>query len=275
VPADFLQARVNTKPIDFDERRTSQFRERARMSQASFGLRTIPVHKSLTPAIRRIRRARFYATLGHLARNQTREAIAVSADHWLSPRIRAAAIERTLKTGQSLFRMGDVPAGLFEVVKGKVRLVRTDASGRETVLYVAVAGNVVSEASLFSPVYHCNALASTPTVVRLYPKALLFAEFERTPETARAFMQMLAREIMSLRTRLEISNIQSARERVRYYLALNVAPDGRTVALSGTIKELAVHLGLSHEALYRTLAVMQEDGEIERGRGRIVFRRRV
>jgi CRP-like cAMP-binding protein len=189
----------------------------------------------------------------------------------LPARIREAGVERTLKAGQMLFRMGDTPVGLFEVVKGKVRLLRTDPSGRETVLYTAGPGQVVSEASLFSPVYHCNAIASTQATVRAYPKALLFAEFQRDPDAARAFMAMLAREIMSLRTRLELSNIHSARDRVRHYLALNASRDGRTVVLPGTVKEWAADLGLTHEALYRTLAAMQHDGEIRRAGRKIVL----
>ncbi len=188
----------------------------------------------------------------------------MSARLGLPERVRAAGVERTLKAGQALFRMGDVPAVLFEVVKGKVRLVRTDTSGRETVLYTAGPGQVISEASLFAETYHCNAIASVATTVRAYPKAALFAEFARDPEAASAFMAMLAREIMSLRTRLEIANIHSARDRVHHYLALNAPADRRTVSLPGTVKDLAQHLGLTHEALYRTLAAMEQDGEIRR-----------
>ncbi len=191
-------------------------------------------------------------------------------EHWLPARVQAAGVERTLKAGQSLFRMGTRTAGLYEVVRGKIRLVRIDASGRESILYSAVAGNVIAEASLFSPVYHCDALASVSSVVRLYPKAAILAEFQRDPKAAQAFMSVLAREIMRLRTRLELSNIHSARDRVRHYLGLNAAADGRIV-LPGTIKELAADLGLSHEALYRTLAAMQRDGEIERAGARITL----
>jgi CRP-like cAMP-binding protein len=197
----------------------------------------------------------------------------MSSEHWLSARVKALGTERSLKAGQSLFRLGEKTAGLYEIVKGKVRLVRIDASGRETVFYSAGPGNVVAEASLFSPVYHCDALASVSSVVRLYPRSAILAEFQRDPAAAQSFMAMLAREIMRLRTRLELSNIHSARARVRHYLALNAASDGRTVALAGTIKELASELGLSHEALYRTLAAMQRDGEIVRGRGRITMAR--
>jgi len=39
--------------------------------------------------------------------------------------------------------------------------------------------------------------------------------------------------------------------------------------LPGSLKELAVELGLTHEALYRTLARMADNGEIERLEGKI------
>jgi CRP/FNR family transcriptional regulator, dissimilatory nitrate respiration regulator len=58
-------------------------------------------------------------------------------------------------------------------------------------------------------------------------------------------------------------------KRVRHYLAVNAGPDGRTVALPGTLKDLAADLGLTHEALYRTLARMTADREIKRRRGTI------
>jgi len=192
--------------------------------------------------------------------------------HWLSASLRAAGFDRRLKTGQSLFRSGNRTDGLYEILQGKVRLVRIDASGGEAILYSAGPGDVIAEASLFSPVYHCDAFASADSVVRLYPKSVLLAQFQRDPKAAQAFMAMLAREIMNLRTRLELSNIHSARDRVRHYLVINAGADGRIV-LPGTIKELAGHLGLSHEALYRTLAAMQRDGEIAHERGKITLTR--
>jgi len=142
--------------------------------------------------------------------------------------------------------------------------VRTDRSGREAVLQVASADDTLAEASLFSSTYHCDAIATTEAIVRLYPKAVLLAELQGDPEIAKAFAAMLAHQVMSLRTRLERRNIHSARDRVRHFLAVNVGADRRTVALSGTLKELAADLGLTHEALYRTLARMEAEGEIER-----------
>ena len=193
----------------------------------------------------------------------------MSERDWLPEAVRAAGVERTLKAGQSLFRRGGRTQGLYEVVSGKVRLARVDRSGREAVLHSASAGETIAEASLFSPTYHCDAIATTTAVVRLYPKAAMLAEFRRTPKVAEAFMAMLARQVMNLRTSVEQRNIHSARERIRHYLAVNVGPDGRSVRLPGTLKDLAASLGLTHEALYRTLAEMQKDGEVERLEGKI------
>ncbi len=192
---------------------------------------------------------------------------------WLPAAITAAGIERKLKPGQFLFHIGDRTEGLYEIVSGKVRLVRTDRDGREAVLHVALAGETIAEASLFSKAYHCDAVAVTPAVARLYPKASMLAEFQRDPRAAQGFMAMLAQQVMALRTRLQQRGIRSVRERVRHYLALNAGSDGRTVVLKGTIKELAAELGLSHEALYRTLAEMTSKGEIKRS-GREIYRKR-
>jgi CRP-like cAMP-binding protein len=193
----------------------------------------------------------------------------MAASDWLPAAARAAGVERKLKAGQTLFRLGDRTAGLYEIVHGKVRLARVDASGREAILYVAAAGDTIAEASLFSPTYHCDAIAVGDALVRIYPKAAILAAFARDPKAAQAFMATLARQVMSLRTQLEQRNIHSARDRIRHYFAVNVGADGKTIALPGTVKDLAAGLGLTHEALYRTLSVMVAEGEIERHKGEI------
>jgi len=168
-----------------------------------------------------------------------------------------------------LFRIGDKTAGLYEVVEGKVRLVRIDRSGREAILQEVRTGDTLAEASLFSPIYHCDGIATTAATVRLYPRTTLLKELKRDPKAAEAFAEMLARQVMALRVRLEQRNIYSARDRVRHYLVVNADPRGRTVVLPATLKSVAAELGLRHEVLYRTLADMAAQGEIARHDGTI------
>lgn len=176
--------------------------------------------------------------------------------------------------GEFLFRKDDATVGLYEIEQGQVRLARVDQTGREMVLHVAGTGDLIAEASLFSKVYHCDAIAVTDARVRLYPKEALLAEFRRSPEAAAEFASMLAHELMALRTRLELRNIRSARERVQNYLSLNTRADGCTIALHGTVKELAAELGLTHEALYRTLSKLEAEGTITRTQDAIILKKR-
>jgi len=194
---------------------------------------------------------------------------------WLPPGARSAAIDHKLKAGEPLFRLGDKTVGLCEVVTGRVRLARVDCSGREIVLHVAGPGETLAEASLFSPQYHCDAIANTNATVCIYPKREVLAAFEKNQKAAQAFTKMLAHQVMSLRTRIEQRNIRSARERVRHFLALNVGSDHRTIELRGTLKDLAAEIGLTHEALYRTLAALERSGEIKRKREKIVLSKQI
>ena len=161
--------------------------------------------------------------------------------------VRAVAFERKLKAGEALFRLGDKATGFYEVVSGRVRLVRVDRVGRETVLHIAGPAETLAEASLFSGHYHCDAVANTDATVRVYPKRQVVSVFEKDPKALKTFTAMLAHQVMSLRTRLQQRNIRSARERVRQFLALNIGPDGRSVELHGTVKDLAAEIGLEEE----------------------------
>jgi CRP/FNR family transcriptional regulator, dissimilatory nitrate respiration regulator len=199
----------------------------------------------------------------------------VSANDWIPAAVRGLATDRTLRAGEVLFRIGGKTIGLYEVIAGRVRLARVDRSGHEIVLHVAGPGETLAEASLFSAQYHCDAVASTNAIVRLYPKQQLLAAFGKDPKAAQAFASALARLVMNLRTRIEQRNIRSARERVWHFLALNVGSDGRTVHLRGALKDLAAELGLTHEALYRTLAALERSGEIRRKGKKITLSKRV
>jgi CRP-like cAMP-binding protein len=193
---------------------------------------------------------------------------------WLPESLRTLGRERWVARGDVLFRKDDATVGIWAIEEGHIRLSRPGPDGREIVLHMAGPGNLVAEASLFSPVYNCDATAATDACLHFYPKGTLLTALRRDQEAAEAFTAMLAHELMDLRTRLEWRNIRSAVARVQNYLALNTDADGRTVALKGTIKALAAELGLSHEALYRTLNKLEAAGKIARTEGKIVLKKK-
>lgn len=192
--------------------------------------------------------------------------------NWLPAELRAQSRVRELATGETLFRQGDETFGIFEVESGRLRMIRHTLRDEPAVLHNAGPGELFAEAALFAAAYHCDAVAAAPSRIRVYPKRAMLAAFRKHPALAERFMGILARQTMGLRARLHGRNIRSARERVLHHLALKAGPDRRTVALDGPLKDLAAEIGLTHEALYRTLAALEREGRIERGSDRIVLR---
>jgi CRP-like cAMP-binding protein len=193
---------------------------------------------------------------------------------WLPPALRRRSSVRKLKAGEALFHQGDAASGIFEVEEGQLRLIRHTVDNRPVVLHTARAGDLFAEAALFADAYHCDAVAADASRVRVYPKRELLAAFRGDPALGERFMAVLARQVHALRARLQERNIRSARARVLHHLALAAGADGRTVRLDGTVMDLAAEIGLTHEALYRTLAALEKAGAIARRPGAIVLQKK-
>ena len=163
----------------------------------------------------------------------------MSQPDWLPGAIRNRGLEQSFKAGHALFRQGNRTVGLYEVVSGRVRLVRVDRRAGGVHLHSAAGGETIAEASSRQPIVAGDAIATTNAMVKQYPKAAILAEFEVNPKVARAFMTMLARQVMSLRTSLEQHNIHSAVDRIRAVFHRHASPDGRSVHPAGWLKELA------------------------------------
>ena len=171
---------------------------------------------------------------------------------------------RELAEGEALFHQGDLASAIFEVASGRVRLVRRTIDDHLVAMHTAQPGDLLAEAALFSDVYHCDAIAAVASRVRVYPKRALLTALRRSPVLFEAFAARLAGQLHTLRARLELRNIRSARQRLLAYLRLSTAGHGRTLAIDGHLQDLAAELGLSREALYRTLAALEAEGAIKR-----------
>ncbi|NQV82790.1 MAG: Crp/Fnr family transcriptional regulator [Rhodospirillales bacterium] len=183
---------------------------------------------------------------------------------WLPRSMINASRVRTLGIDEHLFRKGDTVFGIFEVIKGRLSMVRHTSEGQKVVIHSSLEGSLFAEAALFATEYHCDGVAVEETEVRVFDKDAVFAAFRDNPELAENFMAVLARQVQVLRAKLEQRSIRSARQRLIHHFILSAEEDGRTVPLKGTLKDLAVELGLTHEALYRTLAKLEKEGLVER-----------
>ena len=179
------------------------------------------------------------------------------------------AVERTFDAGEAVFRMGASARHVHFLAEGRVTLSRFGPQGEEVAIHAARPGEFFAEASLHSERYHCTAVVSQPALVASIPSDELRALLRRDPEFAMQWLAIVSRQLRQARTRVERLCLKGARERVRHLLLTEGSGATHRYAMPGTAKDLAIDLGLTHEALYRTLASMEQEGLIVRDAGAI------
>ena len=171
----------------------------------------------------------------------------------LMARARLASFDR----GATLFRVGDHPEVLYFVFDGELVLVRHSRNGQEVVLQRTHTG-FFAEASIESHRYHCDGVAKVRSRVCLLPAEAFRQTLASDPSFRAAWIQLLAGEIRSLRTRCERLVLRSVEERIVHYIE-SEGSDG-AIELDRSFKAWALDLGVTHEALYRDLARMTRSG---------------
>lgn len=180
---------------------------------------------------------------------------------FISPALRATASICTFNKGDSIFRLGTPPAGIYFLLQGEVRLLRRSRTGGELILQ-RVRRGFFAEASLDSGVYHCDALAVQPSEILRMPFGPVRQALDDDAAFRQAWISHLSRELRRSRTQGERLALKSAAERVLHYLEREGA-DG-VVSLDMPRKAWAAELGLTHESLYRTLARLEAEGRVTR-----------
>lgn len=102
-----------------------------------------------------------------------------------------------LKRGESVYRQGDLPRGLYLVEKGLVGFVVIGASsGKEHLLRFFRQGQFFGHRALFSNEgYHGSTVVLEPTQLRLISKDLVLQTIEQNPTLLKEVVQVLAKEL--------------------------------------------------------------------------------
>ena len=182
----------------------------------------------------------------------------------LPPQIHELCTGAFYKKNERLFLTGKIPQSMFYVVAGEVTLERTGLQGEPVVLQRTRLG-FVSEASLKVAKYHCDALAITDSNVIKVPAKELAAALDRDPEFASRWISMLNAEVKRLRLHCERLSMKSLKDRVLHLI--NTEGVNGEYQVNTGLKSLAGELGVTHEALYRTLAALEKTKTIRREDG--------
>lgn len=137
---------------------------------------------------------------------------------------------------------------------GAIELTRETSSGHSIVIHRAYEGAMFAEASLFTNLYHCTAIATKDTAVIECRRDIILNLLQNNLEFTRAVVLRFATHIQESRRHIELLSIRSADERV-----LSAINSGLLV---DDISKLANLLGLAQETVYRALKRLVGKGQI-------------
>ncbi len=170
------------------------------------------------------------------------------------------------RKGELLFRQGKRPERMFYVAGGEVTLQRPGSNGENVILQRARQG-FVAEASLQSSRYHCDAVVTVSGTVVCLPIESIKQALLSDSAFAMRWIGMLNRELMHLRLRCERLSIAGVRHRLLHLI--DTEGKGGRLRLGAGLKSIAAELGVTHEALYRTVAELERRGLLRREDGHI------
>ena len=183
--------------------------------------------------------------------------------------LRASTTVVRLAKGDTLFHEGEPGDSLYVVEEGKLKLKTTSSDGRDTLLAVIGAGEMIGELSLFDPGPRtATATALTETTLRGLGHDALRPWLAGRPEVAEPLLRALAQRLR--RTNEAMSDLVFSDVPGRVAKALIdlgerfgvPGPQGVIVTHDMTQEELAQLVGASRETVNKALADFAHRGWI-------------
>jgi CRP-like cAMP-binding protein len=178
----------------------------------------------------------------------------------ISSRITVVKADCAFKSGDTIFRAGDKPLGLFSVRKGVIKLESLNEDGAAHTLRLIGAGGMIGYRSFFSQTeYKHSAIAVEDSDLCFVPAKEVTELFNCHPELGLKMINQLGLDLEQAESKWVDQIDKGAAARVAdALLFLNE----KFTNSSWTRKEIAEWAGTTTETVIRTLAVFEKEGII-------------
>jgi CRP-like cAMP-binding protein len=186
--------------------------------------------------------------------------------------------EQEYSKGEIIFREAAYPSGIFYIVDGKVKKYKVDKEGKEHIIYVANAGEILGyHAILSEDRYPDSASTLEKSRIAFIPKEDFLNVLQQSAVLSKRLLKTLSHEFAVLANSLSVFAQKSVRERVALQLIVlrekykvNFQP-GMPVEINISRDDLANIVGTVRESAVRILTEFKEAGILEtKGRKIIV-----
>jgi CRP/FNR family transcriptional regulator len=170
--------------------------------------------------------------------------------------------------GESIFREGTRSNGLYCISSGKVKIFKTGDEGRDYIVRLAGAGDIIGYRALISDEpYYASAVAFEPTSVCLVPTSDFNSFVSGNPGFLKSLMQQLSHDLRVAEERMLHLAQKSVRERLADTLLLLVSMYGtrgsdHQLSVELTRDDIASLVGTATETTIRLLSDLKSEGII-------------
>lgn len=187
--------------------------------------------------------------------------------------------EKIYQKGENIFWEGAFPAGIFIIIKGKVKKYKLDKEGREQIIYVANTGELIGYHAILSEYrYPDSAAALEQSKIAFIPKEDFLVTLDQSKVLSKRLLKTLSHEFAVLANSITMFAQKSVRERLALQLIVlrekykEQFQPGMPVEINMSRDDLASIVGTARENVVRVLSEFKLSGIVEtKGRKIIVL----
>lgn len=191
----------------------------------------------------------------------------------------ARTVRKFFRTGEVLFYEGQPCKGMHIISRGRLRIFKTAASGREQVLAVNGPGETVAEVPVFDGgPYPASVIALEDTEIAFISRKDFQDYCLDHPEVALKVLAFVGARLRGLVNIIEELSFTTIRQRLVAMLVRLAQTEGKQTArgtevlLPGSHQELANQLGTVRELVSRNLMRLQAEGLLDVDARQIVIK---
>lgn len=177
--------------------------------------------------------------------------------------VESTTIVKNYEKGDIIYSAGEIGNKLYVPHKGRIKISRISANGKEQVIRIVEPGDFMGELSLFSsiPLQEDAEVLEKTTMCIIEGKKLKIL-MEKYPSIAFKVMEELSKRLEKAENLIEDINLHTVEQRLAAAL-LKMANDKNEVILNMTKGDFASQIGMSQETLSRKLTAFQDQGFIK------------
>ncbi len=176
-------------------------------------------------------------------------------------------VVNSYKKGQTLFVQGNPPFGMYCISKGNIKVTQVGPDGKESIVRIATAGDVLGHRSLLTEQYYnATATALDEAHVCFLDKKYIMKLIQEEATVAGNIIGKLGRDLGAAESRISSFSQKNVRERLAELLLLlkeshGVETEkGTFLDIKLTREEMASIIGTASETLIRFMSELKQEG---------------